>query len=382
VIRRTVTAGLFLSVLGLAGGQPSPAAIWSETLDASAHAAYVTNPQFVPGSKLDDESGVLAVDGNTTVQAERSELTVTPRFTLTRYHRERDLDINAGAVDLSYLRKLERGQWTLSGQALTDSTVTSELGLTGLTNVNRRHDAGTVSTVYRYSSSERLSWQLQGAWQVTRYSDAGSSGLTEFRYGSVQLGPTWSFSEHLLGSILVGADRTSPQGGQTQNDYPVSLVLKRTVSERYAWRASIGATRVEAGRGSAGTSSLYELGASRQGERLHWDVSVRRSVAPVGFGELTRQDQAMLGLTAVTSERSSVSLAVSALRSRPLTYLNFLVYSGASWEQANAEWQYRLSTKWSLSAAYTYARARNGDLQPWARGNQARLGIVWNSGRL
>jgi hypothetical protein len=380
------------AIAAAAGGSTSAAADWSQTLEASANGTYVTNPLFVPGSKLADESAVLSGDGNTTVQTERGQLSVTPRFSMTRYHRESDLDINAGSLDLGYVRKLERGQWTFSTQALTDSTVTSELGLTGITSVNRRHDAGLVSSSYQYFSAERLSWLLQGSLQLTRYSNAQGLGLTDYNYGSLLFGPTWSFSERLQGTLSLEEDRFEPRsGGTSQKDYSASLRLARSLGERYAWRAAMGATRIQSAGRAASTSSVLELGASWQGERIQCDLSVKRAVVPVGLGFLAREDQATASMVTNTSQRSTLSFSVGVIRTEPVTFLIYLTpqlsfpyqaYSGASWGQASAEWRYRLSGRWMLSAAYIYGRARSGELQPWANGNQARLGVVWSSGRL
>jgi hypothetical protein len=124
------------------------------------------------------------------------------------------------------------------------------------------------------------------------------------------------------------------------------------------------------------------LGASRQGERIQWDVSVKRSIAPIGLGLLAREDQAALGIIAGTSERSTLNLSFNVIRADPVIFFRYLVYSGASWEQLSAEWKYNFSPNWSVSAAYLQARARSGNLQEWANGNQARLAILWQSGRL
>ncbi len=390
--RRIGIAELFLPTAITMVGVTAWAADWSGTLEAAANAAYATNPQLLPGSDFGDRTAVLTADGSLNVQTERRQLSVTPRLSLTRYQRERTLDIDAGGIDFSYLQKLERGQWTFSGQALSDSTVTSELGLTGITSVNRRHDAGAVSTGYQYFSTERLSWLLQGAWQLTRYSDAQRFGLTNYNYGSLLFAPTWSFSERLQGSLLLQTDRVNPRSsGTAQKDYSASLQLTRSLSERYAWRASIGATRVDSGSASSATSSVLELGVTRQDERIQWDLSVKRAVLPIGLGLLARENQAAASMIVSTSERSTLGLSVSAIRTDPVSfsiYLNpqisfsYLVYSGASWGQASAEWKYRFSPNWALSAAYVQARAHNGNWQQWANGNQARLGIVWQSGRL
>jgi len=373
---------IMLVTIVTAGGRTSPAADWSGNFNASASGAYVTNPRSLPGVNVADQTALLTVDGSTIAETERGHLSVTPRFSITRYRRDTDLDHDTGSIDFNFVEKLERGHWTFAGQALTDSTLTSELGTTGVTHVNLRHDLGTASLGYQYWSSLQLTWQLQGSYQITRYSDAGPSGLNNYNYGSVQVGPTWSFSERLQGSLTVGADWISPQVGRAQQDKTVSLELKRNLNEKYAWRFSVGAARVESRGVPLGTSSLFELGVSRKGERTQWDLSVRRSIEPIGTGLLAQENVATLTGAVGTSERSSLNLYLNAIRTYPAFYLESLVYSGASWGQAGAEWKYHLSPNWVLSAAYQQARSRSGSLQQWANGTQARLGILWQSGRL
>ena len=378
---------IMLTALATNRGTAS-AADWTETFDASANAAYVTNPQLLPGSNIADQSGQVMLDGATHAQTERAQLTVTPRFSVIRYAHETDLDFETGSVDVAFLRKLERGQWTLDGQALVDSTVVSELGTTGITSINRRHYAESISTGYQYDLTERLSWQLQGMWQDTRYTDALRFGLTDYGYVSAQSGLGWSFSERIQGSFTLETDRIDPKVGVTQNEYSASVQLKRSFSERYAWRASIGGARVQAGPAGSQTSSLFELGASRQGERVQWDLSVKRAVLPIGNGLLAREDLASFGATVGISERSSVNLSLNVIRTEPVTVsvylapgisLAYQVYSGAAWGQASAQWLYHLSRHWALAATYQRARARNYLFAEWANGDQARIGVVWQS---
>jgi hypothetical protein len=393
VSRRSGSVKLIMATMvAMTAGRSAPGADWSETLEAVANAAYDTNPQLLPGSHMSDQSAQLAADGSTTMQTELGQLTVTPRLSIVRYARETNLDIDTGNVNVSYVEKLERGQWNIGGQATTDSTVTSELGTTGITSVNFRHYQDNATLGYQYLSTERLSWQVQGSWQTARYNaDAQHSGLTNYDYGSVQVGPTWTFSERVQGSLILGADRINPQFAPTEKDYSANLQLNRSLSERYAWRASIGGTRVESGSGPSGSSSLFETGVTWRGERIQWDVSVKRSVLPIGLGLLARQDAAALSVLASTTEHSTLNLSFNAIRSYPVTAvfniapgisLGFPVYSGASWGQATAEWQYHFSPNWALSAAYMQARARNENAPEWANRKQARLGIVWQSGRL
>ncbi len=367
------------------------AADWSQTLEAAGTAAYDTNPQLIPRASVVDEAAQLTMDGTTTAETERDQFTMTPRFSIIRYAHQFGLDGETGSLDLSLVEKSERGQWTFTGQSLTDLTVTSELGTTGINDIVRRRYVNTASVAYQYLVTERLAWQLQGAWQDTRYSDAQKFGLTDFQYTSALLGPIWNFSERIQGSVTVEADRLEPLVGTIENDYSATLQLKRNFSEQYSWRLSAGATRVEAGDYGSGTTSVFEIGATRQGELVQWDASFKQAVLPIGLGFLARQEIAALSLVANTSERSTVSLSFNMIRSDPVTeslYLlpgfsvSFQIYSGAAWGQATAGWNYQLTPHWTASLAYQRARARNYSIPDWANGNQARLYVAWQSGRL
>ena len=392
--RRTGIARIImLTTIATTRGGLAPAADWSESLDANATIAYDTNPALLPGSNLVDRSAQLAVDANTQLTTEVSQLTATPRFAIIRYDDEKNLDITTGSLALAYQDTGERGVWNLSGLAQTDGTVTSELGQTGITNVNFRHNAYSAAIGYQYLSSERLSWLVQGTGQITRYNgEAGSYGLTGFSYVGIQFGPSWKFSERLQGSLNVATDRVSAQNGAPERDYSVTVQLKRAWSEQYSWHASAGATRIEnPASPAAPTSGVFELGATRQGERVQWDLSAKRAVLPIGFGLLAREEVAALSAVFAATEHSTLSLSCNAIRSDPVSLslyfapgisLRYQVYSGATWAQATAEWQYHFSPQWLLSAAYMRARARSYNLDEWANGNQARLGVAWQSGRL
>ena len=367
------------------------AADWSETLEAGGNLAYNTNPLLQPRGNLSDQSAQLTADGTTIAQTERTQFTVTPRFSIVRYAHQIGYDEDTGSIDLSYVEKSERGQWTLSGEALSDTTVTSELGTSGITGINRRRYVETASVGYQYAVTERLTWQVQGTWQDTRYSEALQYGLTNYQYASAVFGPNWNFTERVQGSLILETDEISPQAGQTQKDYSASLQVKRSFSEQYAWRISAGATRVEAGNSGGGTSSVFEIGATRQGELVQWDASFKQAVLPIGLGLLAREDIAALSVTANISEHTTFGVSINSTRSDPVAIsvyflpgiaVPYQIFSGANFEQATASWNCHFTEHWTVLLAYTQSRARNYSIPFWANGNQARLGVLWQSGRL
>jgi hypothetical protein len=371
----------------MAASKSAGAADWSGALESSLSAAYVINPRMVAAGNTSDETGVLVVDGGATAQTERSQLTLTPRFTVTRYDHETDLNREDGSLTVNFKEKLERGQWTFDGIASTDSTVTSELGTTGITYVNLRHNAGLAELGYVYSSTERLSWSLQLGGQIARYEDAREFGLTNYDYGSVQFGPSWNFSERVQGSLTLEADRLNPQTGPRQDNYSASLQVQRSFSERYSWHASLGGARVEYGStetsaSSASTSAQYELGATYKGERLQWDMSAKRAIVPIGIGLLAPQTVVALVLAANTSEYSTLSVSLNGIRTDAVFVDHIPFYGGATWGQAGVEWRHNFTTHWALSVGYQQGRARANDVTQWANGKQAHVGVTWNSGRL
>lgn len=376
-----------LTTSAMAASKSAGAADWSGTLESALNAAYVINPRLVAGGDMSDETGQLTIDGKTTAQTERDSLTLTPRFTLTRYVHDTDLNREEGSLTVNFKEKLERGQWTFDGIASTDSTLTSELGTTGITYVNLRHNTGLAELGYVYSSSERLSWSLQVGGQIARYEDAKEFGLTNYDYGSVQFGPSWNFSELVLGSVTLEADRLNPETGAKQTDYSASLQLQRSFSERYSWHASLGGARVnygstETSASSSSTSAQYEVGATYKGERLQWDLSARRAIVPIGLGLLAPQTVVALVIAANTSEYSTLSLSLNGIRSDAVFVDHFPVYGGATWGQAGVEWRHNFTTHWAFTVGYQQSRARALDVTEWANGKQAHIGISWNSGRL
>jgi len=375
-----------LTTITMAGARAAEAADWSNSLDAAATAAYVTNPRMLAGVNTADESAQVTLDGVSTAQTERGQLTITPRFSAIRYLHETDLDLETGSLDLTYLEKLERGQWSFEATGVTDSTVTSELGTTGVTYVNLRHTQGSVSLGYQFFSTERLSWQLQGSGQITRYNEAAAFGLTNYDYASAQFGPLWNFSERVVGSLMIEADRLDPQTGTRQNDYSAYAQLQRNFSEQYAWRVSVGGSRTEYGgvdgSSASQTTTRYGLGATRNGERVQWDLSLNRAVLPIGIGLLAPETVLAFVMTASITERSKLNLTANGIRTDAVHIGEHEFYSGATWGQVGAEWKYQFSMHWSLSAAYSQGRSRIYPSPDWANGGQARLGIAWSSGRL
>ena len=123
---------------------------WSGGLSAG----WVSNPSLTVGNTADDRLVALTVAGHATLGTELGTLTLTPQFFATLHDADRRLDTDTGSLDLSYSRKLENAKWDLSAQAVVDSTLTSELGLTGANTINRRHESLQLGGGYQVKSKK------------------------------------------------------------------------------------------------------------------------------------------------------------------------------------------------------------------------------------
>lgn len=356
------------------------AADWQDLLVANLTGGWVSNPSLLPDVSQGDRFASLTLSGTGALSTEVSQLTFAPRLAVTRYDMFKNLNTDTGAVDAAYTRTFERGKWTFSAEALVDSTLTSELGLTGITNINRRHEAYSGTTSYESSPQERLSWFANGLWASNRYIDAASVGLEAYRYVSANLGPTWSFSDRVSSSLVLGADQTSTQSSPNQDTHSASLRVNSQWSERSAWSLQAGTTQVDAGP-SHSTAALLVLTASSTGERYHWDASLRHDVSPIGLGTLARTDRATFNLHTALSERSELNFYCNLIRSAPASIAQFTVYNGAEWAQLGAEWHRQLTGNFDAIAGFSRAHARSGTAVPWADQTQIRLSILWQSRR-
>jgi hypothetical protein len=368
------------SIAMVLGADGVRAADWERSLTSGLAAGWVSNPALVVAERTDDRIAALTLSGRAVARTELGTLTLTPRFAVTRYDSNRTLDNNTGALQLDYARHSERSQWAISAQGLVDSTLTSELGLTGASNINRRHESANAGGSFQTSTTRKLSWFANASWIGHRYIDAFSTGLNDYQYVSAGSGAAWTFNERSQLSLVLGSDRTLPKQGADQNAWSASLRWAGSWTERSSWSIQGGATRFDTAGGMA-TGALVELTASSASERAHWTASLRHDVSPIGYGLLVRKDQAAFNYGRNLSEHSDLGVFLNYIRSDPPNQLQSALYHGAQYLQAGAEWRWRLTDALDLNASCSHVRARGSQVAGWATGNEARIGVVWQSGR-
>ena len=357
------------------------AADWQVAPSMFVGTSYADNPRMLTDQGTATSGAIGEFKASLQRRTERSELTLRPRFTAARYSDDESLDSDDQFVNAAYRWIGERSEWNMDLGLTRDTTLTSELGSTGLVESNRRHEAGSFTVAPKVMFTERVSGGLQMYVVDNRYIDAEFTGLVDYRYTALSL-----FSQIILtdaGSALTvtaQSGRLTTQGFFADQTRDGSLRLGWTFQPWLLWTASLsaGPSMVETERASD-TGLVFDGEIKRQGDRWSLAANAGRSQSPTGRGVLTRRDEVRLSFNRSLTERLSANVVARWSRSEDLlpqqgrTVLYQVDYAqlgfGANW---------RLSRDWSL------ALQLSGNTQDYelaterANGYRASLSIVWN----
>jgi hypothetical protein len=361
--------------------QSAGAADWQFKPTAYVGSSYADNPRLLAdgGDSSSGAIGELAVSLRRLT--ERSELSLIPRVRSARYSDDETLDSDDQYAIASYRWSGERSQWKSDLSLTRDTTLTSELESTGLVQSNRRHQATALTITPTVTLTERLSGGSQMYLMDSRYFDAVSTGLVDYRYMAMSLFSTLAMSD--AGSSLTltaqGGELFIPgsRGSETRD---ATLRLGWSFQPWSLWTATLsaGPSLVEADAGSD-NGVLFDGELKRQGDLWSLTAGGGRSQSPTGRGVLTRRDEIKLNFTRQLTERLSANLGARWVRSEDLrpqqrAVTTFQVDYGRI--DLGANW--RMSRDWSLSLQLL-GQTQNYELaSDRAEGYRASLSIVWN----
>ncbi len=381
---------------------PSISAGWSFTPVAQQRVEFDTNPLLVPRSSnfYVNDTANLATNlvGKLDHHDEQLDLTASPRLLFQYYPDTTFLDQNNQYLDLAANYKLERTSWAGTAKLARDTTLTSELGTTGLTIGNRRHENATLALGPTYQVTERFSLSAQGGYERNRYENEAGTGLIDYTYYSGDAKASYLASARTQLNLDVAVNRLHVAAlGFGTTSYIVVAGLTSALNERWSATVSAGPSFVKSSRGTDnGFTALVE--AKRTGELLNLDARVSRDLTPTGRGVLTTRDQALLSLYRPISERLISSISLLYQRTRDLTTNPFgandyiLIYCGTAAScnlpsfapytvhyysaEANLRWQF--SPQWELSPFARYEEQDIYAASTRAHGYRVGLTLSWN----
>lgn len=352
------------------------AADWSTHSTFQLGMAVDSNPRMLDEAPRSAASSLAHVAAGLSRQTETARIDVDATASAYRYGADAALDRSDRQLALQMSRRGER--YSLgSGINLTwDTTLTSELGTTGITEYNQRHRARAVSLAPQWQLTPRFSTRLALGWQDSSYAHAVRGGLSGYDYTYV--GTT---SEFIAGpatraslALSVGRLDSTRYHYDTDNiDLRFSLV--HAWSQRWTGSISGGPSRVRAdGRRSSG--SVFGGTLSRRAELFSLDASVERSTSPSGSGLLSRKDEITFGSTVSLAEQVTASASLGMIRSRDIMPGAGFAAARVSYARAGASLGWNLARGWNLSMSAGDARQRVAD--GTARNLDARLSFSWS----
>lgn len=363
----------------LLGARDGVAAEWIVNPTARVTTDYSTNPRLrVEGG---DESTAAVGDLSATLlrRTERTEWTLAPRLHSERHPDDELLDRDDEYLSSAFTYYSERSQWAATLNLANDTTLTSELGLTGYTEDDRQHEGISVTAGPTYMLSERTSAGFQAFWNDNHYRDARFTGLVDYQYGALSL-----FSRHVLSdrselsvSARAGELRVPLDPGSDKQD--ASLTLGWSYQPWSLWTLNMSAGPSYARSNAASDDGLvFQTDLQRHAERWTFTTSAGRDITPTGRGALTRRDQLSVAASRSLTEHLSASLALRAVRNQEL-----LTQSGGRGEQleygrVEVRLSWRMAQQWSLALGLGSVTQKVKSRPEGADNHGASLSIVWN----
>jgi hypothetical protein len=312
-------------------------------------------------------------------RTERLDLALRPTVGLQRYWQKNDLDQNNQQLTLTGEWRGERSVWAASAAATRDSTLNSELGNTGLTQLNRRHQGAVVNLSPSWMATERLSLGSSIEWEDNRYPGDVQGLLRDTRYETLAGSASYSVTDRTALSLIATAGRLFTEGSTTRTDTS-SVVMQMRWLGSSTWSATLGAgpswTRA-GGRNEPGV--LYNVSLARGFERSSLTVNAIRTQSPSGRGDITELDSAGLSFSHQMTEHVSGSASMSFAHRR--TAIPVLARDIEDVRYARAEgsvaWNFR--SGWNVAMSLGHSAQRAGVLtnDGTARGSDVRLTLSW-----
>jgi hypothetical protein len=335
-----------------------------------------SNPRMLDDHARSQSSSLAHAAAGLSRQTEITRVDLDATASAYRYGADSALDRSDRQLALQMSRRGERYS-VGSGINLTwDTTLTSELGTTGITGFNQRHRARAVSLAPQWQLTPRFSTGLALGWQDSSYEQAARGGLSGYDY--TYIGTTSDFivgpATHASLSISAGRLDSDRYRYDTGN-IDARFSLTHAWSQRWTGSISGGPSRVRAdGRRSSG--SVFGGTLSRRAELFTLDAAVERSTSPSGSGLLSRKDEITFGSTASLAEHVTASASLGVIRSRDIMPGAGIAAARVSYARAGASLAWNLARGWNLSMSAGDARQRVAD--GTARNLDARLSFSWS----
>jgi hypothetical protein len=355
------------------------AADWRVEPSIRASSEYVDNPKLLPEGGEQLYGGVTDARVRMLAQTETMQLELTPDWHFASYPDDRDLNANDAHLDASLSASQgERLTWRFGLQGVRDSTLTSELGSTGLAYTNKRRELIAASVAPEWRATLRSVWTANVFGSTVHYIDAQQTGLVDYDYRGGSIG--WRFSLTPRTSFTVDGNYGAldvHDTGMRQTSESVRFGAERDLGLLWHAVLSVGPSLVHTDfddeRGRVVAASI-----TRRGERFQLHSTLTSAVEPTGQGVLAQRDELEAGTTHAVTEHLTLSVSIAAVRTHEHAYgvstpevRYYSAVAGAEWQFAR-QWFATLGISASTQSYQNYAGVDEA-----ADSRRATLGIRW-----
>lgn len=365
--------------LATLGARDGEAAEWSVSPTARVSTDYSTNPRLLVDGGAESTAAVGDLSAVLLRRGERMEWSLTPRLYSERHPDDELLDRDDEYLRGAFTYYSERSEWAATVNFAHDTTLTSELGLTGYTEDDRQHEGISATLGPTYQLTERTSAGFQVFWNDNHYRDAVFTGLVDYQYGALSLFSSHSLSDRSELSVSARAGELLVPANPGSDKQDASLTLGWSYTPWPLWTLNMSAGPSYARSNVASDDGLvFQTDLQHQVERWTFSASAGRDITPTGRGALTRRDQLSVAASHSLTERLSASLTLRAVRNQEL-----LTQSGGRGEEleygrVDVRLSWRMAQQWSVALGLGGVTQKVESRPEGADNYGASLSIVWN----
>jgi len=359
-------AALVLAVLA----NPAQAAEYTFAPQVSLQGLYNDNIRMTTGPHASVVGAILDARADLGVATPLSSLSFSPRMRKSNYSSKDKLDSVNWFMDINASHALsERHYLGLTANYDIESTLTSELLDTGLTQTNKDRTTRSINPNYTFVYSDRDSLQFGYGYTKVQYTEGLSSGLVDYSYRNASLNGMHQLNDTDSVSLLLYTTKfETPQTRGSTRSYAAQASYSRQFSETLKGTIGYGLIHsrfkffqaslpfglpVEAH--ASATGKLFQFNLEKDWERTSLEANLTRNVSPSGRGSQSTTDDLNLKASHRLSETLTgrVEFRYSEQKGEG-DAINPALDSTRSTISANLNWHF--SPYWSLNGGYRYHR--------------------------
>ena len=302
---------------------------------------------------------------------------VTPRVLVSRYKTQQTLDRTERFLQMSFQSLGEMSVNKLDILGAEDTTLTSELGITGLSAVNKKHRSLVVTYSGARTLNETTSTSLQLSGSKQQYPDGRSFGLVNYDYGSALWNVDYKPTARATASLQALAGKFSVIDNSSLNtsNFGVNAGLSYLLGDR--WRVSVvgGPSQVRSSQ-RIDHGSSYTVSVARRAESSTLTTSLSKVVIPTGGGLMTRSNVVRFDWNKTVNDRLTAVIAGSTTLNNNINPNSSVSLGSLRYREFSAGFNWLITQ--TLSINFLGSHSWQGQDDSLAKRNYAAFTIMWN----